>query len=60
MVTAMVYSGDSNSNPIADLIKSLTADSTSPKDGQSPGQGLVAGREEFYPEFATKHNSIKT
>lgn len=56
----MVYSGDSNFNPIADLIKSPTADSTSPKDGESPGQGLVAGREEFYPEFATKHNSIKT
>lgn len=60
MVTAMVYSGDSNFNPITDSIKTPKGEEfkfTPPKGEELPGQGFIAGREEFYPEWAPKPNS---
>lgn len=52
LVTAMVYSGDANYNPIADSIKKDDGSEFkfSPPTGEDlPSKGFLRGREEFYP-----------
>ncbi|EGW34092.1 aconitate hydratase [Spathaspora passalidarum NRRL Y-27907] len=53
MVTAMIYSGDMNYNPITDSIKLENGESFKfqPPQGEDlPSHGFIRGREEFYPE----------
>ncbi|CCH47135.1 aconitate hydratase 1 [Wickerhamomyces ciferrii] len=52
MVTAMIYSGDSNFNPIKDSIKLSNGETFQfqpPKGDELPNEGFISGREEFYP-----------
>ncbi|RLV95364.1 Homocitrate dehydratase mitochondrial [Spathaspora sp. JA1] len=53
MVTAMIYSGDMNYNPITDSIKLDNGElfKFQPPQGEDlPSHGFIRGREEFYPE----------
>lgn len=53
MVTAMIYSGDMNFNPITDAIKLENGQEFKfqpPSGNDLPSQGFIKGREEFYPE----------
>lgn len=53
MVTAMIYSGDMNFNPITDSIKLENGEEfrfNPPQGDELPGNGFIPGRSEFYPE----------
>ncbi|GMM37434.1 aconitate hydratase [Saccharomycopsis crataegensis] len=55
IVTAMIYSGDANFNPVTDEI--ITEDGRNfkfnpPVGHDLPSDGFIKGREEFYPEVA--------
>ncbi|CAI5756157.1 unnamed protein product [Candida verbasci] len=53
IVTAMIYSGDMNYNPITDSIELENGDTFKfePPQGEDlPPQGFIKGRSEFYPE----------
>ncbi|KAK6204781.1 aconitate hydratase [Scheffersomyces amazonensis] len=53
IVTAMIYSGDSNYNPITDSIKLENGQEFKfqpPQGDELPNEGFIKGREEFYPE----------
>ncbi|KAK6456467.1 aconitate hydratase [Scheffersomyces xylosifermentans] len=53
MVTAMIYSGDVNYNPITDSIKLDNGEDFKfqpPQGDELPGRGFIKGREEFYPD----------
>merc|ERR1712227_993651 len=53
MVTAMIYSGDINFNPITDAIRleNGTEFRFQPPEGVDlPDKGFIKGRSEFYPE----------
>lgn len=53
MVTAMIYSGDAQFNPLKDAIKLENGEEfvfTPPKGEELPTEGFISGREEFYPE----------
>ncbi|CAK7894129.1 homocitrate dehydratase, mitochondrial [[Candida] anglica] len=53
MVTAMIYSGDSNYNPVTDSIKLANGEDfkfKAPEGDELPESGFIKGREEFYPE----------
>ncbi|KAI5962575.1 ACO2 [Candida pseudojiufengensis] len=53
MVTAMIYSGDVNFNPITDSIELANGEKFKfqPPQGEDlPQEGFIKGREEFYPE----------
>ncbi|KAK6465683.1 aconitate hydratase [Scheffersomyces coipomensis] len=54
MVTAMIYSGDANYNPITDSIKLDNGEDfrfVAPQGDELPNAGFIKGREEFYPEL---------
>lgn len=54
MVTAMIYSGDSNYNPITDSIKLPNGEDfkfEAPTGDELPSSGFIPGRSEFYPEL---------
>ncbi|WPK23114.1 hypothetical protein PUMCH_000339 [Australozyma saopauloensis] len=59
IVTAMIYSGDMNYNPITDSIKTESGDFkfTPPKGDELPGSGFIDGRAEFYPDPNPKPNA---
>ncbi|RCK62364.1 Homocitrate dehydratase, mitochondrial [Candida viswanathii] len=53
VVTAMIYSGDANFNPVTDSIKLPNGEEFKfqPPQGEDlPQNGFIAGRSEFYPE----------
>lgn len=53
IVTAMIYSGDVNYNPLTDSIKKENGEEfqfNPPTGDELPGSGFIKGREEFYPE----------
>lgn len=53
MVTAMIYSGDMNFNPVTDAIPLPNGESfrfAPPQGDELPGSGFIKGRSEFYPE----------
>lgn len=52
IVTAMIYSGDMNYNPITDSIKTESGEFkfTAPEGAELPGSGFIKGREMFYPD----------
>lgn len=53
IVTAMIYSGDVNYNPVTDSIKKENGEEfqfVAPTGDELPGSGFIKGREEFYPE----------
>ncbi|ODV69924.1 aconitate hydratase [Hyphopichia burtonii NRRL Y-1933] len=57
MVTAMIYSGDMNYNPITDSIKLPNGESFKfepPQGEELPDDGFIQGRAEFYPEADPK------
>lgn len=52
MVTAMIYSGDAQFNPMKDSIKLGNGGEfrfSPPKGEELPSEGFLAGRQEFYP-----------
>ncbi|ANZ76961.1 BA75_03889T0 [Komagataella pastoris] len=54
IVTAMIYSGDMNFNPLTQSIKLQNGDEFKfqpPAGEELPNNGFIAGREEFYPEL---------
>ncbi|KAI0463624.1 aconitate hydratase [Komagataella kurtzmanii] len=54
IVTAMIYSGDMNFNPLTQSIKLQNGDEfmfQPPAGEELPSNGFIAGREEFYPEL---------
>ncbi|CAH2449517.1 Putative mitochondrial aconitase isozyme [Komagataella phaffii CBS 7435] len=54
IVTAMIYSGDMNFNPLTQTIKLQNGDEFKfqpPAGEELPSNGFIAGREEFYPEL---------
>ncbi len=60
IVTAMIYSGDANFNPVTDTI--TTEDGKSfkfnpPVGHDLPSEGFIKGREQFYPETNPKPDS---
>ena len=59
MVTAMIYSGDAQFNPMKDAIKLQNGEEfkfNPPKGEELPGAGFISGRKEFYPENDPKPN----
>lgn len=53
IVTAMIYSGDMNFNPVTDSITKPNGEAfkfTPPQGDELPGSGFIKGREEFYPD----------
>ena len=57
MVTAMIYSGDVNYNPITDSIKLENGEEFKfqpPQGEELPLHGFIKGREQFYPEASPK------
>ncbi|ABN67560.2 aconitate hydratase [Scheffersomyces stipitis CBS 6054] len=57
MVTAMIYSGDVNYNPITDSIKLENGEEFKfqpPQGEELPSHGFIKGREQFYPEASPK------
>ncbi|SCV00835.1 LAMI_0G07602g1_1 [Lachancea mirantina] len=60
IVTAMIYSGDANFNPVTDNIK-LEDGSLfkfdAPTGSELPGKGFLAGRKEYYPIEDPKPNA---
>lgn len=60
MVTAMIYSGDMNYNPMTDSIKLENGETfkfSPPKGEELPSRGFIKGREEFYPVADPKPDS---
>ncbi|CAH2354338.1 homocitrate dehydratase, mitochondrial [[Candida] railenensis] len=60
MVTAMIYSGDSNYNPITDSIKLPNGEDfkfVAPTGDELPSSGFIPGRAEFYPELQPQPKS---
>lgn len=52
IVTAMIYSGDMNYNPLTDSITKPNGEAfkfSPPQGDELPGSGFIRGREEFYP-----------
>ncbi|KAG7886693.1 hypothetical protein KL938_000346 [Ogataea parapolymorpha] len=57
IVTAMIYSGDMNFNPMKDSIKLENGETfkfAPPHGEELPSEGFVAGRKEFYPPLEPK------
>lgn len=57
MVTAMIYSGDMNFNPVTDSIALENGEKfqfSPPQGDELPGQGFIPGRSEYYPEANPK------
>ncbi|KAH3686783.1 hypothetical protein WICPIJ_002262 [Wickerhamomyces pijperi] len=55
IVTAMIYSGDMNFNPMKDSIKLPNGEDFKfqpPQGAELPGKGFIPGRAEFYPDLA--------
>lgn len=53
IVTAMIYSGDMNYNPVTDSISKENGEQfkfDAPRGEELPGDGFIKGRSEFYPE----------
>lgn len=53
VVTAMIYSGDMNYNPVTDSIEKENGEAfkfAPPKGEELPHDGFIKGRSEFYPE----------
>ncbi|CAN3371169.1 homocitrate dehydratase, mitochondrial [Diutina catenulata] len=53
VVTAMIYSGDANFNPVTDSITKPDGSEfkfAPPQGDELPSHGFIKGREEFYPE----------
>lgn len=53
IVTAMIYSGSSDFNPVTDLLTLPNGESfkfDAPNGEELPSHGFIKGREEFYPE----------
>jgi homoaconitase len=60
IVTAMIYSGDMNFNPLKDSIKLENGEEFkfNPPTGEDlPSNGFIKGREEFYPELEPQPKS---
>ncbi|GMG39712.1 unnamed protein product [Ambrosiozyma monospora] len=54
IVTAMIYSGDMNFNPMTDSIKLSNGENfkfNPPSGADLPSEGFLRGREKFYPEL---------
>ncbi|CAH6719122.1 homocitrate dehydratase, mitochondrial [[Candida] jaroonii] len=54
VVTAMIYSGDMNFNPLTDAIKLPNGGDfkfSPPEGNELPDEGFIKGRNEFYPEL---------
>ncbi|ODV97631.1 hypothetical protein PACTADRAFT_78093 [Pachysolen tannophilus NRRL Y-2460] len=57
IVTAMIYSGDMNFNPLTQSIKLENGQDFKfdpPVGEELPGKGFIPGRDRFYPELAPK------
>lgn len=63
IVTAMIYSGEANFNPVTDSIKKEDGSLFKfepPKGSDLPSEGFIKGRQQFYPEVDPQpHPEVK-